>query len=89
MNGVGMRATELLLLGLVGWTAIGVVGVGVSLRRGERQRVRQGVAWLLGVWAVYLCMVMGVSLGQRQRVVAVGEPLCFDEMYFAGTEGSE
>jgi hypothetical protein len=83
MNGVGMRATELLLLGLVGWTAIGVVGVGVSLRRGERQRVRQGVAWLLGVWAVYLCMVMGVSLGQRQRVVAVGEPQCFDEMCFA------
>ncbi len=77
-----MRATELLLLGLAGWTAIGVVGLGVSLRRGERQRVRQGVAWLVGVWAVYLCVVIGVSLGQRQRVVAVGEPQCFDEMCF-------
>ena len=32
-----MKATELLLLGLVGWTAIGVVGVGVSLWRGERE----------------------------------------------------
>jgi hypothetical protein len=78
-----MKATEILLLGLVGWTAVGVVGVGVSRRRGERQRVRQGVAWLMGVWVVYLWVVMGVSLGQRQRVVAMGEPQCFNEMCFA------
>jgi hypothetical protein len=77
-----MKATELLLLGLVGWTAIGVIGVGVSVGRGERQRVRRGVAWLMGVWVVYLCLVIGVSLGQRQRVVAMGEPQCFDEMCF-------
>jgi hypothetical protein len=81
-DGVGMKATELLLLGLVGWTAIGVIGVAVSLSRGERQRVRQGVAWLVAVWVVYLCVVIGVSLGQGQRVVAVGEPQCFDEMCF-------
>src|SRR5882757_4869151 len=78
----GMKATELLLLGLVGWTAIGVIGVGVSLSRGERQRVRQGLAWLAAVWVVYLCVVIGVSLGQGQRVVAVGEPQCFDEICF-------
>jgi hypothetical protein len=77
-----MKATELLLLGLVGWTAIGVIGVAVSLSRGERQRVRQGLAWLVAVWVVYLCVVIGVSLGQGQRVVAVGEPQCFDEMCF-------
>jgi hypothetical protein len=84
-----MRATELLLLGLVGWTAIGVVGVGVSARRGERQRVRQGVAWLVGVWVVYLCVVIGVSLEQRQRVVSVGEPQCFGDMCFAVTRVEE
>jgi hypothetical protein len=78
-----MKATELLLLGLVGWTAIGVVGVGVSRWRGEWQKVRQGVAWLVGVWVVYLCVVIGVSLGQGQRVVAMGVPQCFDEMCFA------
>jgi hypothetical protein len=77
-----MKAAELFLLGLVGWTAIGVIGVGVSLWRGERERVRRGVAWLVGVWVVYLCVVMGVSLRQRQRVVAMGEPQCFDEMCF-------
>jgi len=78
-----MKATELLLLGLVGWTGIGVLGVGMALWRGERQRVRRGTAWLLGVWMVYLCVLMGVSLGQRPRVVTIGEPQCFDEMCFA------
>jgi hypothetical protein len=78
-----MKATELLFLGLVGWTAIGVIGVGVSQWRGERQRVRRGVAWLLGVWVAYLCVVMGVSLAQRRRVVAMGGPQCFDDMCFA------
>lgn len=80
-----MRATELLLLGLVGWTGIGVLGVGVSLRRGERERVRQGIAWLTGAWMVYLCVLVGVSLSQRQRVVGMGEPQCFDEMCFTVT----
>jgi hypothetical protein len=77
-----MKAAELLLLGLVGWTAIGVIGVGVSRRRGERQRVRQGVAWLVGVWVVYLFVVIGVSLGQGQRVLVMGEPQCFGDMCF-------
>jgi hypothetical protein len=81
-----MKATELLLLGLVGWTAIGVLGVGVSLLRGERQRVRQGVTWLGGVWVVYLCVLVGTSLGQRQRVVAMGQAQCFDEMCFTVTK---
>lgn len=77
-----MKATELLLLGLVGWTGIGVLGVGVSRWRGERERVRRGVAWLVGVWVVYLCVLVAVSLGQRQRVVARGAPQCFDDMCF-------
>jgi hypothetical protein len=77
-----MKATEMLLLGLVGWTAIGLVGVGVSWRRRERQKVRHGVGWLVGVWVVYLSVVIGVSLGQGQRVVGLGEPQCFDEICF-------
>jgi hypothetical protein len=80
-----MKATELLLLGLVGWTGIGVLGVAVSLWRGERERVRRGVWWLVGVWVVYLCVLVGVSLAQRQKVVAIGEPQCFDDMCFTVT----
>jgi len=80
-----MKATELLLLGLVGWTAIGVLGVVVSRVRGEREQARRGVRWLVGAWVVYLCVLVGVSLGQRQRVVKMGEPQCFDEMCFTVT----
>jgi hypothetical protein len=43
------------------------------------------VAWLAGVWTVYLGVVVGVSLVQRQRVMAIGEPQCFDEMCFTVT----
>jgi len=84
-----MKATELLLVALVGWTGIGVVGVGVSQWRGERARVRRGVAWLVGVWVIYLCGLVGVSLVQRQRVVAIGEAQCFDEMCFTVTGVTE
>jgi hypothetical protein len=80
-----MKATELLLLGLAGWTAIGVLGVAVSRVRGEREQAGRGVRWLVGAWAVYLCVLVGVSLGQRQRVVKMGEPQCFDEMCFTVT----
>jgi hypothetical protein len=77
-----MRATELLLLGTAGWTAVGVVGILVSWLRGERLRVRRGIAWLVGVWVVYLVALLGVSLVQRQKVVSVGEAQCFANMCF-------
>ena len=80
-----MKATELLLLGLAGWTGIGVLGVGVSRWRGERERVRRGVVWLAGVWLVYLFVLVAVSLVQRQRVAEMGEPQCFDDLCFAVT----
>jgi hypothetical protein len=80
-----MRATELLLLGTAGWTGLGLLGVLVSRLRGEQARVRRGIAWLVGVWAVYLGVLIGVSLGQRQKVVALGEAQCFGEMCFVVT----
>jgi len=83
-----VRLTELLLLGVAGWTVLGVVGVGVSWARGERTRVRRGIAWLGGVWVVYLAVLIGVSLTQKQRIMTMGQPQCFDEMCFtvAGVE---
>src|SRR4051812_32694052 len=77
-----MKGMRILLLGLVGWTAIGLVGVGVSWRRGEREKVRHGMGWLAGVWVAYLFVVIAVSLVQRQSVVGLGQPRCFDEMCF-------
>ena len=80
-----MKLTEILLFGVAGWSSIGVVGVTVSKFRGERQRVRQGVAWLAGVWVVYLGVLLGVSLTQGEHVVAMGQPQCFGEMCFTVT----
>ena len=69
-------------MGVAGWSALGAVGIGVSWLRGERLRVRRGIAWLAGVWVVYLMVLIGVSLGQKQKEVAVGQPQCFDDMCF-------
>lgn len=74
-----------MLWGVAAWTGIGLIGLFVSRRRGEQQRVRRGVTWLVAVWVVYLSTLVGVSLGQRQRVVAMGQPQCFDEMCFTVT----
>ena len=43
--------------------------------------------WGFG-WSIF-AVVIGVSLGQRQRVVAMGEPQCFDEMCFTVTRVEE
>ena len=85
VNEAEMKATELLLLGLAGWTAIGVCwdcGLVVA-RRADAGPAWN--AWIIGVWVVYLCVLIGVSLGQQQRVVAIGEPQCFDDMCFTVT----
>jgi hypothetical protein len=78
-----MTLTELLLLGVLGWSALGVVGVAVALRLGQRGQARRNALWLVGVWVVYGAVLGGTSLLQRQRVVAMGADRCFDEMCFA------
>ena len=80
-----MNLWELLLLLMVGWTALGALGLAISLVRGEREHMGRGLRWLAGVWAVYLVVVVVVSLTQKQRVVPMGQDQCFDEMCFAVT----
>jgi hypothetical protein len=80
-----MRATEVLLLGTVGWTGLGVLGVLVAWLRGEKLRVKRGLQWLIGVWVVYLGVLVGVSLLQKQKMVAIGETQCFNNMCFTVT----
>jgi len=77
-----MNLRELLLIGLVGWTAIGIVGTLISLARRERAKAVQGLAWIAIVWLAYLAVLITVSLRQKQRVVAMGQEQCFDEMCF-------
>ena len=78
-----MNLRELLLLALVGWTAIGAIGVTISLVRGERDKALRHLAWIAGVWATYLAVLMAFSLLQPQKIVAMGQDQCFDEMCFA------
>jgi hypothetical protein len=78
-----MNFAELLLLALVGWTAIGMLGILISLTRRERAKARHAAAWICGIWALYLVVLISVSLTQRQRVVALGQEQCFDDLCFA------
>jgi hypothetical protein len=86
-----MDLPKLLMLGVAGWTTLGLVGVTVSLMRGrhgvpgERERLRRGLMWIAGVWVVYLGALLTVSLAQPQRVVAMGQEQCYDEICFAVT----
>jgi hypothetical protein len=87
-----MDLRKLLMLGVAGWTTLGLVGVTVSLVRGrhgvrgERERLRRGLIWIAGVWAVYLGALLTVSVAQPQRVVAIGQEQCDGEICFAVTE---
>ena len=78
-----MRIAEILLTGLVLWTLLGLAGSGLLAMRGERGRARRGLLWVAGVWVLYVLVLLGVSAGRRQRVVAMGNEQCFDEMCFA------
>jgi hypothetical protein len=78
-----MTRMELLLVGVLGWSALGVVGVAVSLRLGQRGQARRNALWLVGVWVVYGAVLGGSSVLGRQRVVALGADRCFGQMCFA------
>lgn len=80
-----MNLRELLLLVLVGWTAVGAAGITISLLRRERPKAVRHSLWILAVWALYMAVLVMVSLTQPQKVVALGQDQCFDEMCFAVT----
>lgn len=80
-----MNFRELLLLVLVGWTAVGTAGITISLLRHERAKAVRHSLWIVGVWVVYIGVLLGTSLIQPQRVVTLGQDQCFDEMCFAVT----
>jgi hypothetical protein len=84
-----MNLRELLLLALVGWTAIGAVGATISLVRGERAKGLRHLGWIAGVWAIYLAVLIAASMLQPQKIVGMGQDQCYDEMCFAVTSVEE
>ena len=45
-----MNVRELLMVGLLGWTALGAFGMSVSLMRGDRAKAVKGLTWVAVVW---------------------------------------
>jgi hypothetical protein len=84
-----MNFRELLLLVLVGWTAVGAGGVAVSVARRERSKAVRHSLWIVAIWVLYMGTLLSVSLMRPQKVVAIGQDQCFDEMCFAVTEVQE
>jgi hypothetical protein len=80
---LGMTWGELLLLVLAVWTAIGVLGVTVSFRRGEGAAAKRHMGWIFTVWVFYLAVLITVSITARQRSLLFGQDQCFGEMCFA------
>lgn len=81
--GMSGKWAELLLLILVGWTLVGALGVTLSYRRGERGHARRHLAWIGGIWLLYLAILLGTSLAAMPRSVSLGQEQCFDSLCFA------
>lgn len=84
-----MNAQELLLLALVGWSALGIVGVLLSLVRREQAKVKRALGWLVGIWSLYLTVLAATSLVQPRRSLTPGQDQCFGETCFAVTAVEE
>jgi len=84
-----MNFRELLLLVLVGWTAVGAVGITYSLMRQEKPKAMRNLGWIVAIWAIYMATLLGVSLLQPQKVIRIGQDQCFDDMCFAVTRVQE
>lgn len=70
---LGIDWAELLLLLLVGWTLIGILGVIISFRRREYISARRNLGWIVGVWVVYLGILLTVSHTARPLLVPAGQ----------------
>jgi hypothetical protein len=80
-----MTIFDLLLILLVLATVISLlIAAGALLFRRWRLARRLGIS-LLAVWVVYLAAGTVIAALSPQRVLAVGEDRCFDEMCFAVT----
>jgi hypothetical protein len=84
-----MNLREFLLFVLAGWTAVGIVGVTVSLAKRERPKALRNSMWIVIVWAIYMAVLVWTSRTQPQKVVALGQDRCFEEMCFAVTGAQE
>lgn len=79
----GMNWAEVLLLALVGWTAIGVLGTTISFLREERSQAKRHLGWIFAMWLLYLAILVTVSVTSTRREIPMGREQCFGKMCFA------
>lgn len=84
-----MNLREFLLFVLAGWTVVGAAGITISLVKRERSKALRNFMWIVAVWAIYMAVLIGSSWTQPQKIVALGEDQCFDDMCFAVTEAQD
>ncbi len=80
-----MQVAGLAAGALAGWTVLGVLGTWLSVATGDRRRAWRGVGWMVGVWGVYLGVLVGVARVQGQRVLGTGQEECFGAVCYAVT----
>jgi hypothetical protein len=79
---MGMSGYEYLALGLELWTALGLIGLTISVVRREREKLLQGASALVGVWLIYLCALWVVSHRQPEQRVAMGQASCMHSICY-------
>ena len=77
---------ELLFLALFFASLIVLLTVLIMIIRGSRPAAMRLLQAVGAVWAVYLFIVVAVSATTRQRIIPMGQDLCFDEMCFAAVQ---
>ncbi len=75
----GINWTGLLLLVLAAWTLIGLIGVSVTYRKGERPKALRHLATIVGIWLLYFAVLLGISLTAHPRPIARGQEQCFGD----------
>jgi hypothetical protein len=77
-----MSGFEYLALALELWSVVGLIGLGISLVRRERRKLREGVAALVGVWVIYLIVLFVFSSRQPEQRVPMGHSVCFHALCY-------
>ena len=80
---IGINWAEFLLLVLTGWTLVGVLGVTLSFRRREYAQARRHLAWIGGIWLLYIGVLLALSFSTTPRTVNPGQEQCFGSLCLA------
>lgn len=81
--GIEITWAKLLLRALVAWTLLGCLGVTLSFVRQERDKAYRHLAWIAGVWILYLSVLLTVSVNAHPHPVGRGQEQCLDGLCVA------